>query len=132
MAFAWEDYYEIAKKLNGIACGSKSGSPLIESFHRTSASRAYYAIFNVAKIFAEQKLSYISLGNKTSEHTRLKDFFNNINDVEYKELSKNLNIMKRNRQYCDYDVSIRNPKKMAEDTLLKAEKSFEIINNKII
>jgi hypothetical protein len=65
MAFDWEEYLTLANSLKGNAD---------EASKRSAISRAYYCVFNRARIFAIQRLGYIYREGEPS-HQAMWSFF---------------------------------------------------------
>jgi uncharacterized protein (UPF0332 family) len=96
MPFEWAQFLDIAKFL--LEHG-KQVSTLQDAAYRSAMSRAYYAAFGHAKVFATDTLNFIPLGNE-EDHIHLRDFFK---DNQRPEVSRHLTQLRQWRNQSDYD-----------------------------
>jgi len=115
--FPCEGYLQLAKNLAAISD---------EASMRSAVSRAYYASFHKAKIFAQNNGIKFSGGKRSEIHKDIVDFLSNNSNINIRLLSTELDRLRNNRNKCDYADNIKNPKSIALDAIMGAE---EIFNN---
>lgn len=115
--FTWQDFLDLADQL-------QSGSDPSDAALRTSVSRAYYALFCIARDFAIQKGLLIT--ETADDHYKVKEFFS---IGKRSGVGQILDDLRRWRNQCDYDVSPRNFRKMATDSIQRATRAIEMIKN---
>ena len=96
MPFEWAQFIDIAKIL--LEHG-KLASITQDAAYRSAMSRAYYAAFGHAKMFATDTLNFIPLGTE-EDHIHLRDFFK---DNQRPEVSRHLTQLRQWRNQSDYD-----------------------------
>jgi uncharacterized protein (UPF0332 family) len=110
--FDWDDYFLLAEDL----LKSKSD----EACLRSSVSRAYYAAYNRAKDFAENKnlmkfddirkeVISDNLGGwrKRTAHESIREFLSSESSDDFKQVSIDLFRLHKSRIICDYKNNIR-------------------------
>lgn len=133
MDFKWENYLKLAKKLQKIPIKDMQ---LDEACHRTVISRAYYAIYNLALKFAENKIGYIrKTGIEAGKnHNLLRIEFNEWSKkhsvFEYNKLANILDRIHKNRIKSDYHNNIGKTKPLMDFTILEADEAISIISSK--
>ena len=133
MSFEWNNYLKLAKSLKELTLNNSIGDVgIIEACHRTSVSRAYYAIYHIALDFAEQG-GYKRFINEEAgkNHSELSKYYKEKKDLDYKKLGRILKNTYYNRKKCDYDNEVKNTKSEMDNTLLNAEDALQIIENKL-
>jgi len=96
MLFEWAQFLDIAKFL--LEHGKQVSIPQ-DAAYRSAMSRAYYAAFGHAKVFATDTLNFIPSGNE-EDHINLRDFFK---DHERPDVSRNLTQLRQWRNQSDYE-----------------------------
>ena len=128
MNFNWEDYLKLAHHLV-----DENNNYLEESSYRTSISRAYYSVFNMAKHHL------IDSGEKLSKgadiHQQIPLLFESLSKQAQDKnkqrgltrISIGLTILRRLRNKADYDDKIKELSKEATGVLIRAENVKDII-----
>lgn len=123
MNFNWEEYLKLAHRLF-----DDHDNYLEESSYRTSISRAYYSVFNLAKNYL------INIGENLSNsgyiHKQIPLIFNNLSEKEldnskkktFIRISNELSILRRMRNDADYDNEIIKLNNVAKAALIRADK----------
>jgi len=95
-----------------------------EASLRSAASRAYYASFHKIKLFAENNGTKFP-GSKTFKiHGEVVQFLTGHRDPNMYHFGAELDRMRKDRNSCDYDDSVKNIKKTIENALISAEEIF--------
>lgn len=129
MSYDWKDYYELSKEL-GLDAES-DGENLSEAKFRCSISRAYYALFNVARIFAEAN-GYVYDITMGGRHEALINFFVSRTDQDSKKIAMELGSCKDFRVVADYhdelDLTRFHPfNKIKDSTITRVQDIFDLI-----
>lgn len=95
MPYRWEEFLDLARLLQGEAGKSLPH----EAALRSAVSRAYYAAFNHACVYAENNLSFRRTLD-AEDHARLRAVFTRRGDISTAEL---LDDLRKWRNTCDYD-----------------------------
>jgi uncharacterized protein (UPF0332 family) len=112
MCFDWQEYFSFAKFLQKHSSGGDGYSP--EAVRRSAVSRAYYAAFCYARMYACSK-GFTSV--KSSDHSALPSYFSSIG---LNQLAENLEDLRGWRNQCDYEPKIGDIKKMVNSAIVKA------------
>jgi uncharacterized protein (UPF0332 family) len=135
MDFNWERYLDVSKKIKNLMTSTPKDSELAEAFFRTSASRAYYAIYHLALEFAKDNLGYDDRRDRREgegSHQRLRNYYLGFDNEDYKKLSKLLSKMHQYRKACDYDKAINYPRGLMDASIKSADDALIIfINNNL-
>lgn len=110
--FNWPEYFHLSKELL-----ENEG----EAYQRSAVSRAYYAMFNSARI----KLTHWYEWNPPengSDHEYLWESFSNKYDERSKEVGQLGDRLRRARNKADYEDSINDVSKVVEAAMLNAER----------
>lgn len=91
MAFDWHAYLDLAERLT-----TDGASKEAEAKNRAAVSRAYYAVYNVARSHAPPQV----MNRGGSSHRRLIDYFDHSG---YGRISNLLESMRDRRNDADYD-----------------------------
>src|SRR3989338_5973911 len=97
-------YLKLAKKLAVIND---------EASMRSAVSRAYYAAFHKAKLFAENDGIGAKFSSDAKAHREVVEFLKKHADLGKRLLSPKLNRLRINRNTCDYKNSVKEVKKIA-------------------
>jgi uncharacterized protein (UPF0332 family) len=93
MAFDWHAYLDLAEQLKMDGASKEA-----EARNRAAVSRAYYAVYNIARDHAPSRIT----NRGTSRHRRLIDYFDNSG---YQSISNLLESMRDRRNDADYDTT---------------------------
>jgi len=96
MPFEWAQFIDIAKFL--FDQGQAKSIPQ-DAAYRSSISRAYYAAFGHAKVFATDVMDFIPTGSE-DDHVGLRDYYK---DNKKPEISRQLNRLRQWRNQSDYE-----------------------------
>ena len=96
MLFEWAQFLDIAKFL--LEHGKQVSIPQ-DAAYRSAMSRAYYAAFGHAKVFAMDTLNFSPSGNE-EDHINLRDFFK---DHQRPDVSRQLTQLRQWRNKSDYE-----------------------------
>jgi uncharacterized protein (UPF0332 family) len=119
MPFEWAQFLDIAKFLLDHG---RQVSKLQDAAYRSAMSRAYYAAFGHAKVFATDTLNFIPTGTE-DDHINLRDFFK---DHQKPEISRQLSQLRQWRNQSDYE----NPSYIiSEDQTIRAIQQAERLIN---
>ncbi|NOX63893.1 MAG: DNA-binding protein [Chloroflexi bacterium] len=124
MSFDWTDYLKLAKKL----LDAGHGSDVAEASYRSATSRAYYAAYHVASIFAQTE-GYIPYGSG-DDHQGVARYFREAAGNRYRlKIAAELDRMRKARNQADYATVFRrqSPKAMADLTVRSAARVIEIL-----
>jgi uncharacterized protein (UPF0332 family) len=95
MPYRWEEFLSLARTLQ-----KEAGTSLPrEAAYRSAVSRAYYAAFNYACVYAENHLSF-SRTREAEDHRRLRELFIGRGNPTTAAL---LDDLRKWRNTCDYD-----------------------------
>ncbi|MEK7432854.1 MAG: hypothetical protein AABZ74_06965 [Cyanobacteriota bacterium] len=114
-----DDFIESAKVLQNTDFLREQNPHLVNSFQRTTISRAYYGIFHLAKDFAYRFSDVLKVkkfsDTEDSIHGNLRIFYERTSlnlkkGIKEKEqfeiIADNLNTLRKTRNSCDYHASI--------------------------
>ncbi len=118
MNFDWEEYFKLAEELAKGQTEAKA---------RSSISRAYYAIFNIAKQIIEEKDPFIKVPT-INVHGWLISYLKSPRDRFSYQLSQDIRILRDSRNDADYDSSPISFKK-ANQSLELARSMIEKLKN---
>ena len=96
MPFEWAQFLDIAKFLLNHG---RQVSILQDAAFRSAMSRAYYAAFGHAKMFATDTMNFVPTGHE-DDHIGLRDFFK---DHQKPEISRQLSQLRQWRNQSDYE-----------------------------
>jgi len=96
MPFEWAQFLDIAKFLLDQ---TKTNSIPQDAAYRSAISRAYYAAFGHAKVFATDVMGFIPSGDE-EDHILLRDHYK---DNQKPEISRQLNRLRQWRNQSDYE-----------------------------
>jgi uncharacterized protein (UPF0332 family) len=117
--FPCAGYLELAKKLAAIDD---------EASMRSAVSRAYYAAFHKAKLFAKNDGSGTRFSGGVDIHKEVVDFLKEHTNQSIQSLSSKLDRLRKDRNACDYGSSMKNVKSIAGNSIILAEKIFDNTN----
>jgi len=119
MSFDWRKYLTFAELMYEKANSEDSDCHDKETFYRCAISRAYYAVFclarNYLKDFENQQFY-------SDEHRKVHSFFINKQDTEKRKIGNQLKMLHQDRKKADYDDSFD----QYEAPSLKAQKSVKM------
>jgi uncharacterized protein (UPF0332 family) len=95
MSFDWSGYLDLAKELNENLISNR------EAKQRSVVSRAYYAVFNLAKDYLEQVEGH-SIPKTADTHRYVGDQFRIGNNPNGKAIARDLARLRRFRNQADY------------------------------
>jgi uncharacterized protein (UPF0332 family) len=95
MSFDWSGYLDLAKELNDNSIANR------EAKQRSAVSRAYYAVFNLAKDYLEQ-VEGQSIPRTADAHRYVGDQFRISANPNRKAIARNLVRLRRFRNQADY------------------------------
>lgn len=98
-----------------------------EASLRSAVSRAYYASYHKAKIFAQNNGVKFSGGKRSEIHQNVISFLGNRKDENLRLLSCELDRLRNSRNICDYADKVKSVDKMAQNAIVGAEKIFNNI-----
>jgi len=114
--FPCDGYLKLAKKLAVVDD---------ESCRRSAVSRAYYASLHKSIKLAEGNGTKFLCKGKPEIHREVVDYFKYHSSMVFSLVSSQLGRLRKNRNNCDYDDSIKNIKKVAENAIIDAEEIFK-------
>ena len=119
MSYDWRKYLTFAELMYKKANSEDSDCHDKETFYRCSISRAYYAVFclarNYLKDFEDQKFY-------SDEHRKVHLFFINNQDTKKKTIGNQLKMLHQDRKKADYENSFD----QHESPPIKAQKSVKM------
>jgi uncharacterized protein (UPF0332 family) len=95
MNFDWSGYLDLAKELNDNSIANR------EAKQRSAVSRAYYAVFNLAKNYLEQVEGH-SIPKTADAHRYVGDQFRMSTNPNGKTIARDLVRLRRFRNQADY------------------------------
>lgn len=114
MAFDWQEYYELAKCLQGKTIATYS----LEAAHRSAVSRAYYAAFCHARGCA--RLNFVPK-KSASDHRGVRQALTKSPDPQLRAISGTLDRLRKSRNLCDYDDDVTDLSAMVSRALRDAQ-----------
>ncbi|MFZ5944991.1 MAG: DNA-binding protein [Bacillota bacterium] len=101
---------------------------LIEAKQRTAISRAYYGAFCVARDFIVEN-NLTTIPNNAEAHLKVKEFYKDSEDVNYKKVGANLDRLRINRNDADYKNTYTNINKLeCLKNILYANEIMEVLS----
>ena len=123
MSFDWIDFLSLAESLYD---NPQSPGPE-EASWRSSASRAYYAAFQMVLHFAKAQTGYEEREYGT-DHTLLPRHLQASDHKPHVDIGIKLDRLRLNRRQADYDdVLKQHPRKLAEGSVLAAKYIVELM-----
>lgn len=123
MSFNWLEYLELAKALYT----SPSNPGPEEACLRTAISRAYYAVFNIARAYAYS--DHLQVGEGTGSHQAVIEHFKSSADSNKRRIGISLERLRTSRNKADYDRVLNNSLREAEKTIRGTEKLIKQLSN---
>ena len=119
--FDWNDYYD-------LSCDLLENYPtgLSDAAYRCAVSRAYYAVFGLAREHAEHH-DKLTLHQKGSDHRRVHTHFRESADKTRHQIGLNIERLLAQRRTADYDAATSITKKTAELSLAEAEATLRLL-----
>ena len=121
MSFDWSEYLIAAK----FYAQFSDQPPTDEAALRIAIGRAYYAAFNIARNFVEQ-VDGVVLPD-VDVHNTISNYFGRSSDRNRVRIGQMLRTMRKNRNQADYDNTISNLQRKAEETIRQAEQIIRIL-----
>ncbi len=125
MSFDWSHYQELARELN---TGS-SGSPLEEAKLRSVISRAYYAVFCIARNYLRLHRPSVNIPPGGEAHWIVRNTFESDPDLVWRSIGIKLARLRKNRGYADYDDTVPGLSSLAQLSLIVADEAITKIKN---
>lgn len=113
--FDWREFLELANRLGG-AYGTSVSVALSEAASRSAVSRAHYAAFCHARNYAQQNLGYVSRGT-SADHAAVRQHYQMLGMTS---VTDGLDRLRRWRNLCDYQDSVRNLGTVVANALAEA------------
>ena len=134
MRWNWESYLDLARDLAKDADDEALAANSREALLRAAASRAYYAVFHIARDWAEEHTEYARPTRSErgrGSHQHLIDHFerNGANRLE-KHISRSLDTARTSRENADYEDAITPPRtwqSVATNAIDAAEEILELL-----
>ncbi len=128
MTFEWEAYYRLAKGLYEIVDVDQDSTSDIhidnQALCRASISRAYYAVFNEAKLFLQSK--NVWLPHTGAAHDKIISHLRDSLDDDWNEVGDLLSRLKIKRTKSDYNEVFP---KLYEETKLAVGLAKQALDN---
>jgi uncharacterized protein (UPF0332 family) len=122
MSFDWLGYLDLAKELNDNAIANR------EAKQRSVVSRAYYAVFNLAKDYLEQVEGH-AIPTTADAHRYVRDQFRNSTNPNSKAIAKDLSRLRRFRNQADYAAGFPALAATATRSIETAEEMIEVLRS---
>jgi uncharacterized protein (UPF0332 family) len=106
MSFDWEDFLKVAEILHQGASGAK----LEEAMFRVAISRAYYAVFCMARNWKEANGVYAPTKDS---HKFIIELYENSEDEIEQAIGQKLRRLRHRRNQADYDDEVDNLDKLS-------------------
>ncbi len=119
MAFRWEEYFELAKKINETFKG--------EAARRTVISRAYYSMFCLARDCIGYKNAVKIKGWEDSVHKKVIRELKRKNYDDFKKAGRKLDSLRQLRIVSDYDTDTEITKKDVEFAISLAKEIYNLL-----
>jgi hypothetical protein len=97
--FDWRDFLALAERLGDSPVGSTVSIIVDEAAQRSAVSRAYYAAFCHARVYAVQRLGFVPT-NSPNDHGRLRAHYR---ARRMYLVASRLDRLRLQRNFCDYD-----------------------------
>lgn len=124
MSFDWSHYLDLAKELH---TGS-SGSPIEEAKLRSTISRAYYAVFCVARNYLRVHKPSIYIPPTGRAHRVVRETFENGPNSDWKSIGITLGRLKNRRTLADYEDTVTGLSSLAQVSLRFADDAIRKLN----
>ncbi len=95
--FDWVHFLRLAEQLNDLVVTGVD----VEAQQRSAISRAYYAAFNLSRIYLESE-GYGPYAADASAHGEVKRAFNHADDRVRKSIGQRLDALRESRNWSDY------------------------------
>ena len=123
MSFDWKDYLELARQLGE----SSPDEALYEACLRSAISRAYYAVFMIARTHLEENESFTP-DSKRSVHQQVWRRFQSNTDDNRQKIKEDGERLKKDRAKADYQRDYRSQYgAIAKDVTLDILTAEEVI-----
>lgn len=119
MSYDWRKYLTFAELMYKKANSEDSDCHDKETFYRCSISRAYYAVFCLARNYLED---FEDQKFYSDEHRKVHLFFINNQDTKKKKIGNQLKMLHQDRKKADYENSFD----QHELPPIKAQKSVKM------
>lgn len=119
MSFDWRKYLTFAELMYEKANSEDSDCHDKETFYRCSISRAYYAVFCLARNYLKD---FEGQGFYSDEHKKVSTWFIENSDIKKRKIGNQLKMLRQDRKKADYDDSFG----QYEAPSLKAQKSVRM------
>ncbi|NJL32578.1 MAG: hypothetical protein HC893_00340 [Chloroflexaceae bacterium] len=120
MSFDWQKYLSLAKELSGKPV---QGEESREAKLRSAISRAYYAVFHIAKDHASSSPNPPDASTEAT-HKNVREWFKASPDKRVKRIGEDLGRLRVNRNRADYNDDmglLRELQKTTDEALKTAE-----------
>lgn len=115
--FDWREYWALAQALQDM----EGAGYTREAANRTVVSRAYYAAFGVARVYAQTQLGFQPSGGARDHHALVQFLFQQGFAIE----AIRLRDLRYYRNQCDYDPVVAAPDAIAQQSLLIAQQVLQ-------
>jgi uncharacterized protein (UPF0332 family) len=122
MSFDWRKYLTFAELMYEKANSEDSDCHDKETFYRCSISRAYYAVFCLARNYLKD---FESQEFYSDEHKKVSTFLIKNSDSKKRKIGNQLKMLHQDRKKADYDDTFD----QYEAPSLKAQKSVKMAKN---
>ena len=122
MSFDWRKYLTFAELMYEKANSEDSDCHDKETFYRCSISRAYYAVFCLARNYLKD---FESQEFYSDEHKKVSIFLIKNSDSKKRKIGNQLKMLHQDRKKADYDDTFD----QYEAPSLKAQKSVKMAKN---
>lgn len=123
VAFDWSEYLNLAQELLEHAASSRSP----EAYYRASISRAYFAAHCKARNYLRDVKGDILIPQTGSAHQYVIDKFRNSSDRRCRSVGQNLDRMRIDRTFADYQDIVPGLSKMASSSVRMGIKVFSTL-----
>lgn len=124
MSFQWLEYLALAHELNGKSM--ETVAP--EARWRAAISRAYYATYNYARLYALASDKSVTFPKHADAHALVAAWFTNQPDTTKQLVGWDLGTLRSMRNQADYNDSVNRPDKVAAYALELAEGIISKVN----
>lgn len=120
MSFDWPDYLALASNLHADG----GNAPLEDAKYRASISRAYYAVFCVARNLVRDEGS-ARISKTGEDHETVRKAYATHGDERRRKIALHLVRLRSYRSQADYDDVVPGLAKLSEHTLIAAKAALD-------
>lgn len=122
MSFDWTEYFSLAQELTGHIPSASSGQ---EAKSRAAISRSYYAAFCRSRNHLRD-VDGIPVSKGIAVHRQVKQEFGNSADNMRRNIGRNLDRLRKERNEADYDDSMPS---LSSDTAFSMSLAKQVISD---